>query len=170
MTIESADAAAVRAFLDPRHLELAEAVAAFAAAEIAPEPAPRDDAAGRDQARRLLAKLGEGGWCRHAVPARFGGAAEPIDLRACCLIREALAAASPLADSVFALQCLGSLPLSLGGRKELKRIWLPRVAAGEAMAAFAMTEPAAKGTNTSWRAGRRSSPTPGWPTSTPSSR
>jgi acyl-CoA dehydrogenase len=54
-----------------------------------------------------------------------------------------LAAASPLADAVFALQCLGSMPVHLAGGEEEKRRWLPEVAAGRAMAAFAMTEAAA---------------------------
>jgi acyl-CoA dehydrogenase len=62
-------------------------------------------------------------------------------LRACCLIRETLAAASPLADSVFALQCLGSMPLTLAGSETLRARVLPEVASGRRMAAFAMTEP-----------------------------
>jgi acyl-CoA dehydrogenase len=61
-------------------------------------------------------------------------------LRSCCLVREALAAAAPLADAVFALQALGTIPIVLAGSDELKRRWIPAVLAGEAMAAFAMTE------------------------------
>ncbi|HXT20404.1 MAG TPA: acyl-CoA dehydrogenase family protein, partial [Thermoanaerobaculia bacterium] len=135
------DPGPIRAFLEPRHLELAAEVAAFATAEIAPLPAPADDETARTQAREILARLGAGGWLRWVVPEAWGGRAEAPDLRACCLIREALAAASPLADAVFALQCLGSMPITLGGSDEQRAAWLPRVVRGEAMTAFAMTEP-----------------------------
>ncbi len=134
---------AVRAFLEGHHLELAAEVAAFAAAEIATLPSPPDDEAARRQAREILGRLGAGGWLHWAVPEAWGGHAETPDLRACCLIREALAAASPLADAVFALQCLGSMPITLGGSDAQREAWLPRVVRGEAMTAFAMTEPEA---------------------------
>jgi acyl-CoA dehydrogenase len=134
------DATPIRAFLEPRHLQLATEVAAFAGAEIAPLPAPADDASARTQAREILARLGAGGWLRWVVPEAWGGHPEAPDLRACCLIREALAAASPLADAVFALQCLGSMPITLGGSDAQRAAWLPRVVRGEAMTAFAMTE------------------------------
>jgi len=137
------DGAPIRAFLEPRHLELASEVAAFAAAQIAVLPAPTDDSAAREQAREILGRLGAGGWLRWAVPEAWGGRPEATDLRACCLIREALAAASPLADAVFALQCLGSMPITLGGTDAQREAWLPRVVRGEAMTAFAMTEPEA---------------------------
>ncbi len=135
------DVSLLRPLLEERHLELAREAGAFAASAIAPLPAPADDAAGRVQARELLAILGDGGWLRYAAPAADGAGA--LDLRACCLLRETLAAASPLADAVFALQCLGSLPVALAGSEALRRRWLPEVAAGRAMAAFAMTEPEA---------------------------
>jgi acyl-CoA dehydrogenase len=114
---------------------------AFARERIRPRPAPSDDAAARVEARALLALMGEAGWCRHAVPAAHGGAAEPVSLAALCAIREAVAAASPLADAVYALQALGSMPITLSDNEATKRRWLPEVAAGRAMAAFAMTEP-----------------------------
>ncbi|TMQ50052.1 MAG: acyl-CoA dehydrogenase [Candidatus Eisenbacteria bacterium] len=125
---------AVRAFLDDRHVELAARIADFSAREIALLPEPADDGAGRAQARRILELLGGEGWF-----APIGDQ----DLRACCLIREALAAASPLADAVFALQALGSLPIVLAGSADVKQRWLPAVQAGRAMASFAMTEPEA---------------------------
>ncbi len=68
---------------------------------------------------------------------------ERPSLAALCAIREAFAAASPLADAVFALQALGSMPITLSGNEVQQRLWLPRVATGEAIAAFAMTEPEA---------------------------
>ncbi len=133
---------AVRAFLDDRHLRVAEEIEEFAATEIAPLQPPGSDDESRVQAREILARLGAGGWCRYAVPAEEDAGAA-VDLRACCLIRETLAAASPLADSVFALQCLGSVPIAIGGSDEQRRRWLSGVADGSLMAAFAMTEPEA---------------------------
>ena len=120
---------AIRAFLEPRHVALAAELEAVACL-----PEPADDGAARIQARELLKLMGDLGWYRHV-------SAE--DLRAICLVREVLGAACPLADSVFALQGLGSRPLALGGSQALRDLWLPRVESGEAMAAFAMTEPEA---------------------------
>ncbi len=130
----------IKAFLDPRHFALAEEVRAFAASEIATLEPRHDDDGAREQALRILRLLGEGRWCGYALPEAHGGRPGAPDLRACCLIRETLAAASPLADSVFALQCLGSMPITLAGSEEQRRRYLPGVAAGELMAAFAMTE------------------------------
>ncbi len=126
------DTAAVRAFLDERHAPLASGIAEFAAREIAVLPEPADDGAARRQARDIMARLGAGGWYRPIVEQ---------DLRGCCLIRETLAAASPLADAVFALQALGALPIVLAGSEELRRRWVTPLLAGRVMAAFAMTEP-----------------------------
>ena len=120
-----------------------EGVSEFARRAIAPLPAPAGDAEARRAARELLALLGAAGWCRHAVPAEHGGVAERPSLASLCAIREALAAASPLADAVYALQALGSMPITLSGNAEMQRRWLPEVASGAAMAAFAMTEPEA---------------------------
>jgi alkylation response protein AidB-like acyl-CoA dehydrogenase len=128
------DSNAVRAFLEERHVARADEAAAFCAREIAPLPEPRDDAAARTEARRLLAKVGEAGWL------------DPIrdqDWRACCLVREALAAASPLADAVFALQGLGALPILLSGNAPMRERWVDAAISGAAMGAFAMTEPEA---------------------------
>ncbi|GIW53072.1 MAG: acyl-CoA dehydrogenase [Gemmatimonadales bacterium] len=128
------DVAAVRAFLEERHLGLASGITEFCTRHIRPLPEPRDDSSSRSQAREILALLGGGGWL------------EPIgrlDLRACCLIREALAAASPLADSVFALQALGTVPLVLAGETPAAARWVQAALSGKAMAAFAMTEPGA---------------------------
>lgn len=137
------DSATVRSFLEPRHLPLIDDVEAFARREIVDLPAPSGDAAARVQARDILGMLGRGGWGGHAIEAAWGGAEDGPDLRACCLIRETLAAASPLADSVFALQCLGSMPLTLEGSKQQRQRFLRDIARGHLMTAFAMTEPQA---------------------------
>lgn len=131
---------AVRAFLEPHHLPLSDDLATFAREQIAPLEPATDDASARIQARQILDRLGEGGLCRLPLPNDDDG--KP-DLRGCCLAREHLAAASPLADSVFALQCLGSLPILLAGSDEQRQRHLPGVAAGQTMTAFAMTEPGA---------------------------
>jgi len=93
-----------------------------------------------DTCRELVRRLGEGGWLRFAVPGAWGGARDRLDVRSLCLIRETLARTSGLADFCFALQGLGSGPISLFGSEEQRRTWLPRVAAGKAIAAFALSE------------------------------
>src|SRR2546421_10774431 len=77
---------------------------------------------------------------KYAVPAPFGGQKEELDIRSICLIREALAYHSGLADFAFAMQGLGSGPISLFGSDEQKRRWLPSVVSGDAIAAFAISE------------------------------
>ncbi|MEX2181528.1 MAG: acyl-CoA dehydrogenase family protein [Gemmatimonadaceae bacterium] len=96
-----------------------------------------------DAAREWVQRLGGVGLLRYCVPAEFGGALDTIDSRALCIIREALAAEDALADFAFAMQGLGSGALTLGGDDGLRRAWLPRVARGEAIAAFALSEPEA---------------------------
>jgi len=94
------------------------------------------------ECRQLVRQLGEGGWLAHAVAgSAHGGRGETIDTRAICLIREILARHSGLADFAFAMQGLGSGAISLAGTAEQKAAYLPRVARGEAIAAFALSEP-----------------------------
>lgn len=128
------DAHAVRALLEPEHLELAAAAEAFATETLAGQGHPEDDAEARTRARDYLVSLGGGGWFDRI---------ERQDLRACCLVREALAGASPLADAVFALQALAATPILLFANDETRERWLPALIAGDAMGAFAMTEPGA---------------------------
>ena len=128
------DTRPIRTFLDPHHLTLAERAAAFAMGEIGRRPEPANDPAGRKEARAILGLLGAGAWLQPILD---------LDLRACCLMREALGEASPLADAVFALQGLGTTPILLGGSQAQKKSWLGRIAEGKVMTAFAMTEPGA---------------------------
>jgi acyl-CoA dehydrogenase len=85
----------------------------------------------------------------HVVPEAYGGALtaagekDTLSVRALCLVREALAYASPLADSIFAVQGLGSYPLVLTGDFDGRAKILAEVARGERVAAFALTEPEA---------------------------
>jgi alkylation response protein AidB-like acyl-CoA dehydrogenase len=90
--------------------------------------------------RSLVRDLGEAGWLKHCVPAAFGGAAEKLDVRSIALCRESLAYHSGLADFSFAMQGLGSGPISLFGSDEQRADYLPRVARGKAIAAFALSE------------------------------
>jgi acyl-CoA dehydrogenase len=92
--------------------------------------------------RDWVGALGEAGWLRHAVGGlEHGGAADTLDTRTLCLLRETLAAHDGLADFAFAMQGLGSGAITLAGTPELKAKYLPRVASGAAIAAFALSEP-----------------------------
>ena len=128
------DLTPVRAFLAEGHRALAAAATAFSERELLPRREPADDGAARREARELMALLGR---------ARLFDPIGERDWRGCCLVREALAAASPLADAVFALQGLGLVPILLSGNDAVRERWLSPTMRGEAMAAFAMTEPEA---------------------------
>jgi alkylation response protein AidB-like acyl-CoA dehydrogenase len=126
-------------FFDDEHRGLAGEIEAWSAREISSRPdaaPPALDAACRELLRRLAA----GGWLRYTVPAAWGGARDSLDVRSLCLARETLARHSGLADFVFAMQGLGAGPIALFGGEAQRRRWLPRVAAGEAVAAFALSE------------------------------
>jgi acyl-CoA dehydrogenase len=90
--------------------------------------------------RGYVAQLGAAGWLKHVVPRAYGGALDTFDVRSICLIRETLGYASGLAEFAFAMQGLGSGPISLFGSESLKRRYLPGVAAGTSIAAFAISE------------------------------
>ena len=124
-------------FFEPRHRALANALDPWAVANVAHLHGPDVDAS----CRALVRTLGQGGWLRHAVGARPHGDADVIDTRAICLIRETLARHNGLADFAFAMQGLGSGAISLQGTPEQKERYLGRVARGEAIAAFALSEP-----------------------------
>jgi len=90
--------------------------------------------------RALVKLLGQGGWLKHAVPDQNN---QKLDVRSLCLLREGLAYYSGLADFCFAMQGLGSGPISLFGSPQLHSEYLPGVASGERIAAFALSEKAA---------------------------
>ena len=130
-------------FLEPRHKDLTLSLERWATENI--DDAPHARGLETDQACvGLVRQLGAADWLRHAVGGNaYGGSAETIDTRAVCLIRETLARHSGLADFAFAMQGLGSGAITLHGTEEQKRRYLPRVAAGSAIAAFALSEPGA---------------------------
>ncbi|MGZ5094227.1 MAG: acyl-CoA dehydrogenase family protein [Burkholderiales bacterium] len=91
--------------------------------------------------RSLAASLGTAGWLRYLVPADWGGPLPAIDVRSLCLIRETLAFHSGIADCAFAIQGLGSAPVTLFGTDELRKKYLSGVVAGTRLGAFALSEP-----------------------------
>jgi acyl-CoA dehydrogenase len=129
-------------FLDESHRKLARDFRVWADREIAPlsdeEP---DDEEGLDAlARELVKRLAAGGWLQYSVPAPWGGKYETLDVRALCLMRETLAQYSGMADFSFVMQGLGSGPISLFGSEEIRSKYLPEVATGKRIAAFALSE------------------------------
>jgi acyl-CoA dehydrogenase len=124
-------------FFDNSHRELAAELEIWCESSLG-------DAHGEDldaECRALVRRLGDGGWLRYCVPAVYGGVHDALDVRSLALIRETLARHSGLADFVFAMQGLGSGTISLFGSEAQKRSYLPAVAKGEKIAAFALTEP-----------------------------
>jgi acyl-CoA dehydrogenase len=126
-------------FFDEAHRALATALDGWAARNLRGIDHHDTDAA----CRGLVRALGAAGFLRHCVPAAYGGAAEQLDSRALVVCRETLARHDGLADFAFAMQGLGSGPITLAGSPALQAAWLPKVARGEAIAAFALSEPAA---------------------------
>ena len=122
-------------FFDDAHRALGAGIARWMRSQ--PESAHDVDAA----CRRWVKALGDAGYLRHCVPAAYGGEREALDSRSLCVAREALAYGDALADFAFAMQGLGSGPITLAGSKAQRERWLPRVARGEAIAAFALSEP-----------------------------
>jgi acyl-CoA dehydrogenase len=90
--------------------------------------------------RQLVADLGASGLLRNCVPAEWGGVNEKLDVRSLALCRETLAYHSGLADFAFAMQGLGSGAISLFGNEQQRANYLPLVAAGKSIAAFALSE------------------------------
>jgi acyl-CoA dehydrogenase len=127
-------------FFDDRHRQFARDLTAWAEREIHPLVDHHDVDA---SCRRLVRRLGEAGWLRAAVPQAYGGLYPGFDVRTLCLARETLAYQDGLADFAFAMQGLGTGPVTLFGSDALKQRYLAPVARGEALAAFALSEPEA---------------------------
>jgi acyl-CoA dehydrogenase len=130
-------------FLAAEHRELAARAHDWAGAYFAArhgEEHPESRAAVDAECRALVRALGEAGLTRYCVKAEYGGALPEFDARAICVLRETLGWHDGLADFAFAMQGLGSGAISLAGSRELQSRYLPRVAAGQAIAAFALSE------------------------------
>ncbi len=116
-------------------LRLADSVGAWA------QHAVGDEGSVDDRCRAWVRVLGSEGYLRYCVPQAWGGALPALDSRALCVLRERLAMHHALADFALAMQGLGSGAITLGGDEVMRESWLPRVASGEAIAAFAISEP-----------------------------
>lgn len=123
-------------FFAESHRQLASKLEAWANREIADGFSDDIDEA----CRSIVARLGQAGWLKYVVPAAHGGVHDQLDVRSLCIARETLSRVSGLADISFAMQGLGSGPISLFGSDSLKQRYLARVASGEAIAAFALSE------------------------------
>ena len=122
-------------FFEDRHRRLAAAIDEWADANLSGMDHHDADAT----CRRLVPALGQAGFLEHAATDPEGDA--PLDVRSLCLIRETLARHDGLADFAFAMQGLGTGAISLFGTPEQKAEWLTPVRRGEAISAFALTEP-----------------------------
>jgi acyl-CoA dehydrogenase len=127
-------------FFAAHHHVIAEKTRAWAAKYLkdGDHPSQRDEV--DDRCRALVSALGAEGITRYCVRADDGGEQPEFDARAICLVRESLAWWDGLADFAFAMQGLGSGALSLAASPELRGRYLPRVAAGTSIAAFALSE------------------------------
>ena len=124
-------------FFDDGHRQLAAELEDWCQAELGHGHGDDIDA----ECRALVRRLGAGGWLRYCVPSAWGGVHDNLDVRSLALIRETLARHDGLADFAFAMQGLGSGTISLFGSDAQKKAYLPAVAEGEKIAAFALTEP-----------------------------
>ena len=102
---------------------------------------PRFVAREHDEAtpRALVEALGKAGFLKLVVPKPWGAAVRVSSLQL-AVAREELSYALPLADTLFAMQGLGSYPVTLAGDARLKKRHLAAVATGASIAAFALTE------------------------------
>jgi acyl-CoA dehydrogenase len=126
-------------FFDPTHAKTREDVLRF----ITLNEKLRGISVGDDvdqSCRMLVRSFGHSGLLKNAVPVSSDRKKE-FEVRSLCLIRETLAYHHGLWDFVFAMQGLGSAPISLFGSEELQKKFLPKVASGESIAAFAISEP-----------------------------
>jgi len=123
-------------FFDDAHRAIADELASWRDRELG-EPHDSNPSAA---CRAYVSQLGAAGWLKYAVPRAYGGALDAFDVRSICLIRETLGYSSGLAEFAFAMQGLGSGPISLFGSEQQKQKYLPGVAAGTSIAAFAISE------------------------------
>ena len=124
--------------LEQKYLEIQDQARAFARA-VEPIAVEADEMS--ELHPGLLAALQESGLAGLMVPAEFGGRLDRLDPLAICLVREVLMGTSANADSLFAMQGIGSYAITAAGSAEQRGEWLPKVARAEALPALALTEP-----------------------------
>ncbi len=122
-------------FFTAEHRSLAQSVATFVEREIEPYAGVEEDV--DDLAKQFVYTLAEAGLLRYSVAER------QLDVRSLCLIREALAYSSPLADLAFVMQGLGTFAIAKAAPEHVRDFWVSRAVAGKSIAAFALTEPEA---------------------------
>lgn len=122
-------------FFTNEQRSLAASVAGFVAREV--EPLAGEEQEIERHFRVLLTLLARADLLHYAVAP--GGT--PLDVRSLCLIREALAYSSSLADLAFVMQGLGTYAISVAAPEHVRDFWLKRATLGKAIAAFALTEP-----------------------------
>jgi len=128
-------------FFDDAHRALASEIHGWASTELNWLGSGHDDVDA--SCKKLVAQWGAGGWLKNSVPASAGGNYPQLDVRSLCLSRQTLAYYSGLADFAFAMQGLGSGPISLFGDEATQQRYLTKVAKGELISAFALSEPEA---------------------------
>jgi len=138
-------------FCEKDHLELRGRIHAWVNGNLVSAHVHASDI--EDEARRIANRLGKEEFFAYAVADKFGGKREQVQARDLCILREELARGDALADTMFALQALGSYPITLAGNQQQKQSYLPQVASGNAIAAFALTEPEAGSDVSSLQAG-----------------
>ena len=126
-------------FFDDTHRTLATGIDAWAAEHAANLSHDNIDAT----CKELVRQLGKDGWLVHSTADPDGDPSKPVSVRSLCLMRETLARYAGLADFAFAMQGLGSGPISLYGSEQQKQKYLSGVRSGELIAAFALSEPEA---------------------------
>ena len=126
--------------LGPKYLEIQKEARAFASS-IEPMASEADDMSRIHMG--ILKALRQSALSQMVVPSEFGGRFELLDPLAICVVREALMATSSHADSIFALQGIGSYAITAAGTPAQRERWLPRIARAEILAALALTEPEA---------------------------
>lgn len=122
-------------FFTPEHRTIASDMASFVEQEI--EPWALEELDPEKLIRDYVSVLAKAGALRYAVASQDS----KLDVRALCLIREALAYSSPLADLAFVMQGLGTYAISQAAPEHVRDFWVTRAAEGRAIAAFALTEP-----------------------------
>jgi alkylation response protein AidB-like acyl-CoA dehydrogenase len=122
-------------FLTPEHQTLAASIELFVAHEVEPRAVEERDTDG--QLREYVSALARAGVLHYSVASP----GTKVDVRALCLIREALAYSSELADLAFVMQGLGTYAISQAAPEHVRDFWVSRAAEGKAIAAFALTEP-----------------------------
>jgi acyl-CoA dehydrogenase len=128
-------------FFDQDHLALRTRARGWVAEKLF--PLPDQESAIEQRAIRLVKDLAAAGFLNYTVTQEFGGIRPAVHGRDLCILREELARGDALADSMFAMQALGSYPIALAGSTGQKQSYLPRASNGTAIAAFALTEPEA---------------------------